>query len=142
MANSGEGIIEDSGIVNFQISYDAILFLPFRNEVMDATVTHVNQLGFYAQVGPLQVLTAYTSRFSLHELNINVAQVFITRHAMPDDVTTYNMETQMWISDDQEIEIKAGSGVRLRIMNTSVGATDIRAIGTIKEDYLGLISTE
>ena len=59
----GEGLIEDSGIVNFQISYDAILFLPFKNEVMDATVTHVNQFGFYAQVGPLQVLDFDLSPF-------------------------------------------------------------------------------
>ena len=57
---------------------------------MDATVTHVNQFGFYARVGPLQV--------------------FITRYAMPEDMTTYEMETQMWISDDKEVEIKAGSG--------------------------------
>ena len=48
---------------------------------------------------------------------------------MPEDVTTYEMETQMWVSDDKEIEIKAGCGVRVRIMNTSVDSTDIKAIG-------------
>jgi DNA-directed RNA polymerase II subunit RPB7 len=118
----GQGLIEDSGYVNFVVHYSAILFCPFKNEVMDAVVSFVNQLGFYADIGPLSV--------------------FVSRHAMPEDITTYNSETETWVSDDKEVEIKSGCGVRLRIMGTTVDSTEINAVGTIKGDFLGLISSD
>ena len=118
----GQGVIEDSGNVNFVVNYVAILFCPYKNEVMDAVVTYVTHFGFYAEVGPLTV--------------------FVSRRAMPEDITTFNSETETWISDDQEVEIKAGCGVRLRIMGTTIDSTEINAVGTIKGDFLGLISSE
>ena len=44
-----------------------------------------------------------------------------------------------WISDDKEIEIKAGCGVRLRLMSVEIYQNTITAVGTIKDDYLGLV---
>lgn len=151
----GKGVIQDnSGFVCFNIRYRAILFRPFKNQVLDAVVTVVNQLGFFADVGPLQV--------------------FVSRHAMPTDLNNgYDHENNAWISDDREVEIRKGCGVRLKIMGVSVDVTEIvrrwlwlvgwvhcwaptklgltiasvlftnqNAIGTIKDDYLGLISSE
>nr|CCA20126.1 DNAdirected RNA polymerase II 19 kDa polypeptide pu [Albugo laibachii Nc14] len=120
----GKGVIQDnSGYVCFNIRYRAILFRPFKNEVLDAVVSVVNQLGFFADVGPLQV--------------------FVSRHAMPTDLNNgYDHENNAWISDDREVEIRKGCGVRLRIMGVSIDVTEINAIGTIKDDYLGLISSE
>jgi DNA-directed RNA polymerase II subunit RPB7 len=43
-----------------------------------------------------------------------------------------------WCSTDQETEIKEGSIVRLRIMGITIEAGAISAIGTIKDNYLGL----
>ncbi|GMF28803.1 unnamed protein product [Phytophthora lilii] len=103
----GKGVIQDnSGFVCFNIRYRAILFRPFKNQVLDAVVTVVNQLGFFADVGPLQV--------------------FVSRHAMPTDLNNgYDHESNAWISDDREVEIRKGCGVRLKIMGVSVDVTEI-----------------
>ena len=116
-----QGIIEDDGSVSFDISYQAIMFRPFKNEVLDAKVGNVNEHGFFADVGPLQV--------------------FVSKHAMPDD-HTFDEQAASWVSDDREVEIKKDSGVRLRVMNTDVLTNKIHAIGSIQTDFLGLIDTE
>jgi DNA-directed RNA polymerase II subunit RPB7 len=36
----------------------AVVFRPFKGEVLDAVVTTVNKMGFFAEVGPLQVREA------------------------------------------------------------------------------------
>ena len=46
--------------------FNAIVFRPFKGEVLDAVVTQVNKLGFFAQVGPLQV--------------------FVSKHLIPSDM--------------------------------------------------------
>uniref|UniRef100_A0A7S2Y2T3 DNA-directed RNA polymerase II subunit RPB7 n=1 Tax=Fibrocapsa japonica TaxID=94617 RepID=A0A7S2Y2T3_9STRA len=116
------GVISNEfGEVIFHISYDAICFRPFKGEVLDANVTVVTELGFFAEVGPLQV--------------------FVSRHAMPQDLQEgFDAANEVWVSEDKEVELRQGCGVRLRIMGLSVDAADISAIGTIKDDYLGLIS--
>ena len=43
------------------------------------------------------------------------------------------------ISDEQPMRVTKDSEVRLRIMGTRVDATEIFAIGTIKDEYLGLL---
>ena len=42
-------------------------------------------------------------------------------------------------SDEQPMRVTKDSEVRLRIMGTRVDATEIFAIGTIKDEYLGLL---
>ncbi|KDO24033.1 hypothetical protein SPRG_20943 [Saprolegnia parasitica CBS 223.65] len=105
-------------------AYRAILFRPFKNEVLDAVVTgRETPLGFFAEVGPLQV--------------------FVSRHAMSTDLTEgYDHENSAWISQDREVEIRKGVGVRLKIMGVSIDVTEINAIGTIKDNYLGVISAD
>lgn len=103
----GKGVIEDnSGFVCFNVQYRAILFRPFKNEVLDAIVTVVNPLGFFAEIGPLQV--------------------FVSRHAMPQDLHNgFDHENNAWVSDDGEVTIAKGCGVRLKIMGVSVDVTEI-----------------
>ena len=43
-----------------------------------------------------------------------------------------------WVSDDQQIEIGAGLGVRVRIMNLRIDSNKIFAVGTIKVNLLPL----
>ena len=114
-------IIEyDSGDVVFKVKYTALLLRPFINEVLDATVSQCNQLGFFAYVGPLRI--------------------FVSKHSMPEDMFNgFDGDKDAWISDDQEIVINSGCGVRLRIKGRTVEAGNITAIGTIKDNYLGLV---
>ncbi|CAM9425410.1 unnamed protein product, partial [Sphacelaria rigidula] len=97
------GTIEfDTGFVNVVAVYRAICFRPFVNEVLDAAVSHVTELGFFAEVGPLEV--------------------FVSRLGMPDDIAGgYDAVGDMWVSsEDSDTEIKAGCGVRLRIIGVTV----------------------
>ena len=61
------GIVDyDTGFCAVNARYSAILLRPFKNEVIDARVTIVNELGFYTEAGPLTI--------------------FVSRHAMPPDI--------------------------------------------------------
>jgi DNA-directed RNA polymerase II subunit RPB7 len=58
---------------------------------------------------------------------------------MPEDMLNgWNPEKDSWISDDKEVVISSGCGVRLRIKGRTVEQGNITAIGTIKDSYLGL----
>jgi DNA-directed RNA polymerase II subunit RPB7 len=131
------GIIEyDSGSVTYQVTYQALLFRPLTNEVLDAVVGVVNALGFFAFVGPLRI--------------------FVSKHSMPSDISGlgeptdndvgggsaiggYDGERSSWISADKVVEIKAGCGVRLKIIGSTVEEGNITGIGSIKDDFLGLV---
>ncbi|CAB9526834.1 polymerase II subunit RPB7 [Seminavis robusta] len=115
------GIIEyDTGNVVFTVKYTALLLRPFINEVLDATVSQCNSLGFFAFVGPLRI--------------------FVSKHSMPEDMFNgYDGEKDAWISDDKEVIISSGCGVRLKIKGRTVESGNITAIGTIKDNYLGLV---
>jgi DNA-directed RNA polymerase II subunit RPB7 len=55
----GCGEIEDTyGSAKFRIRYKAIVFKPFRNEVINVIVTSVNKMGFYCEAGPLSLFVS------------------------------------------------------------------------------------
>ncbi|KAJ2498553.1 DNA-directed RNA polymerase II subunit [Coemansia sp. RSA 1972] len=111
-------IIPGHGSAEFEVKYSAILFKPFKNEVLDAVVATVNNTGFIADAGSFQIF---------------VAKVFI-----PSDMKIdMNTNPPSFHSDDQKIE--KGTLVRIKLIGTNIDATKITAIGTIKEDYLGVI---
>ena len=51
----------------------------------------------------------------------------------------FDGERDSWVSDDKEVVISSGCGVRLKIKGRTVERGNITAIGTIKDNYLGLI---
>jgi len=121
---TGKGQIrEGGGLATFPMRFNAIVFRPFKGEVFDAVVTTVNKLGFFAQVGPLQV--------------------FVSKHLIPSDMkfdpqsvpAAYVSE----VSDEQPQRVTKDSEVRLRVVATRIDASEIFAIGTIKDEYLGLV---
>uniref|UniRef100_A0A7S2HLJ0 DNA-directed RNA polymerase II subunit RPB7 n=2 Tax=Octactis speculum TaxID=3111310 RepID=A0A7S2HLJ0_9STRA len=115
------GLIEyETGHTSFMVTYGAVLFRPFKNEVLDATVTTVNQLGFFCKAGPLQV--------------------FVSRYNLPGDIREgFDPNQDMWVSEDGEVEIKRGCVVRLRIMGLAMEASKINAVGNMRDDFLGVI---
>ncbi|KIJ21169.1 hypothetical protein PAXINDRAFT_6942 [Paxillus involutus ATCC 200175] len=109
----GKGmVISGSGQAEFVTRYRAIVFKPFKGEVVDGVVNNVNKMGFFADVGPLQLIH-------------------------PDMKFDPNSNPPSFASEDQIIE--KNTRVRLKIVGTRVDATEIFAIGTIKEDHLGVI---
>ncbi|KAJ3206405.1 DNA-directed RNA polymerase II subunit [Entophlyctis luteolus] len=122
IVSTSKGVLQTaSGYAEFVIVYKAIVFKPFKGQVVEGVVTTVNRMGFFADVGPLQV--------------------FVSAHLIPpylrfdpnSNPPAYSGETQ----DMQLIKIEKGESLRIRILGTRVDATEIFAIGTIKEDYLG-----
>ena len=51
-------IVPGTGGAEFVIKYQAIVWKPFKGEVVDGVVSLVNKLGFFADVGPLSVFVS------------------------------------------------------------------------------------
>lgn len=153
---------------------------PFKGEVLDAKVTTVNKLGFFAEVcarnstrrrGGTISLTSIASRF--HQ--VGPLNVFVSKHLIPKDMLfdphSNPPSYVSQVSDEQPTRVTVASEVRppvrfscsrcatgelasrmiawilassaqvrLRLIGTRVDASEIFAIGSIKEDYLGVIS--
>ncbi|CAG8432718.1 5700_t:CDS:2 [Diversispora eburnea] len=109
-------VIPSVGLAEFEVKYRAVVFKPFKGEVVDGVVT---QMGFFAEVGPLQV--------------------FVSSHLIPSDLS-FDAARQAYVgyTSDEIVSIEKGSHVRIKIVGTRFDATDIFAIGTIKDDYCGV----
>ncbi|KAL0568808.1 DNA-directed RNA polymerase II subunit [Marasmius crinis-equi] len=56
----GKGmVLSRSGQAEFITRYRAIMFKPFKGEVVDGVVNNVTKMGFFADVGPLNVFVSH-----------------------------------------------------------------------------------
>ncbi|XP_062510507.1 DNA-directed RNA polymerase II subunit RPB7 [Corticium candelabrum] len=120
--NIGVGFVQPGqGFVKYPIKYKAIVFRPFKGEVLDAVVTQVNKVGLFTEAGPLTC--------------------FISRHSIPSDMEfDPDSNPPCYKTQDEDVVIQQDDEIRLRIVGTRVDANDIFAVGTLMEDYLGLVS--
>ncbi|KAK4777686.1 hypothetical protein SAY87_017873 [Trapa incisa] len=117
----GKGMIRDgTGFVTFPVTYRCVVFRPFKGEVLEAVVTTVNKMGFFAEVGPVQI--------------------FVSSHLIPDDMEFQPGDAPCYATSDRTLKILKDSEVRLRIIGTQVDATEIFCVGTIKDDFLGVVN--
>jgi len=59
VVNVGKGkVYPGQGVAQYNISYRAIVFKPYKGEVVDAVITTVNKMGFFAEVGPLTIFVS------------------------------------------------------------------------------------
>lgn len=115
-------IDNDTGSVNVVVWYSAILFRPFTSEIVDAVVTSASDSqGFFCKVGPMSI--------------------FVSHLAVPDDIKFDTVREDCWVSAQGDVEIREGSLVRLRIMGLTVEANLIRGVGSMRDNYTGLIDT-
>ena len=124
MRNLSVGVLhEDTGNAQFTAEYLALVFKPFKGEILPAEVKTVSQQGFFAQAGPLEI--------------------FVASQLMPDelkyDLSTGTPSFVAGEDDDElgELRVSAGSMVRIKIIGMRFDSDEIHIIGTIKEDYLG-----
>ncbi|BFZ62272.1 DNA-directed RNA polymerase II subunit [Saitoella coloradoensis] len=118
-----KGLIQPgTGLAVFECKYQALVFKPFKGEVVDGVVSTVSMMGFFADVGPLSV--------------------FVSKHLIPSEM---HFEAAgvgggggRYESGDLGV-IEKGAKVRMKIVGLRVENTQIFAIGTIKEDYLGAL---
>lgn len=116
------GLIQPGqGFVLYPVTYKAIVFRPFKGAVMDAVVTQVNKVGLFTEIGPLSC--------------------FISRHSIPSEMTfDPNSNPPCYKTESEDMVIQQDDEIRLKIVGTRVDASDIFAIGTLMDDYLGLTS--
>lgn len=119
--DSEPGVVkEGTGWAQFRVSYDCIVFRPFKGEILECVVKEVNKFGFFAEAGP--------------------QQVFVSELLIPKDYKFASIDEPCYSTDDGIDIIKKDSEVRLKIVGTCIENTEIKCIGSIKEDYLGLTS--
>ena len=54
-----QGLIDHlTGFVKYHVTYTALMFRPFKNEVIDASVKAVSDVGFFAEAGPLSIFVS------------------------------------------------------------------------------------
>lgn len=54
-----DGVVDPAtGFAHYDIKFSAIICRPFKGEVIDAIVTTVNKMGFFAEAGPLQIFVS------------------------------------------------------------------------------------
>mmetsp|Transcript_20282 Transcript_20282/g.22977 ORF Transcript_20282/g.22977 Transcript_20282/m.22977 type:complete len:168 (+) Transcript_20282:2-505(+) len=115
------GKIKDtSGDVLFTLSYRALLFKPYKNEVLLAVVHRVEPDGIYCLVGPMEI--------------------FLSQKQLPaefsfDDSAGVNA----YISEDRRDEIKPNTDLRVKIIGLSLETDRMSVVGVINEDYLGIV---
>merc|ERR1712154_598189 len=110
--NIGAGLIQPG---------QGFVVYPFKYEVLDAVVTQVNKVGLFTEIGPLAC--------------------FISRHSIPADMTfDPNSNPPCYKTAEEDMVIQQDDEIRLKIVGTRVDASDIFAIGTLMDDYLGLVS--
>jgi DNA-directed RNA polymerase II subunit RPB7 len=111
------------GFVVYPVRYKAIVFRPFKGEVVDAIVTQVNKVGIFCEIGPLSC--------------------FVSKHCIPPDMDfDPNSNPPCYKTQDESVVIKDDDEIRVKIIGTRVDATDIFAIGTLMDDFLGLSAAD
>ncbi|KAI9226101.1 MAG: DNA-directed RNA polymerase II subunit rpb7 [Piptocephalis tieghemiana] len=111
-------IIPGAGLAEFDVKYKAVVCKPLKGEVVEGVVGTVNKMGFHVDVGPLNV--------------------FVSTHLIPSDLKfDPNAESPQYASEDQVIQ--KGAMIRLKIINARMDSTEIFGIGSIKDDYLGVV---
>ncbi|MXQ90722.1 hypothetical protein E5288_WYG016086 [Bos mutus] len=116
--NIGAGVIQPGrGFVLYPVKYKAIVFRPFKGEVVDAVVTQVNKVGLFTEIGPMSC--------------------FISRHSIPSEMEfDPNSNPPCYKTMDEDIVIQQDDEIRLKIVGTRVDKNDIFAIGSLMDDYL------
>jgi len=112
-------ILPGSGLAEFTVNYRAVVWQPFKGETVDAQVTSVNKIGFFAECGPLLI--------------------FVSSALMPDDMKyDPNAVSPSWTNNEGEL-IERDTDVRIKLFGIRTEVGKVLAVGSIKEDYLGCL---
>lgn len=107
----GRGFIDnETGKVNFETNYNAIIFRPIQNEILDAVPDSINEYGIFYRIGPMNI---FVSQYSISE-NLE-----------------YDFEENVWRNDKDVIEI--GKKSRLKIVALRINSDEITALGELCE---------
>ena len=112
-------IQEDTGFAVFPVTFSAIVFRPFKNEILETLVTGINNTGIFTSVGPMTI--------------------FISRQAGISSEWHFDEQDECYVSDDGRMKIEKNDELRVKLTGYRLSTNNISGIGTIKEDFLGPI---
>lgn len=101
---------------------------------MDAIVTSVNAVGFFADAGPLPLFVSAHVSFVYYCQHINHTNPM---QLIPRDIKFDANATPPQFTNNEDSVIEPGTHVRVKIIGTRPEVGAMFAIGSIKEDYLG-----
>ncbi|GLT41625.1 hypothetical protein SLA2020_156730 [Shorea laevis] len=82
--NIGKGLIRNgTGFVTFPVKYQCVVFRPFKGKILEAVVTMVNKMGFFAEAGPVQI--------------------FVSNHLIPDDMEFQSGDIPNYTTSDRSV---------------------------------------
>ncbi|EMC93119.1 hypothetical protein BAUCODRAFT_228826 [Baudoinia panamericana UAMH 10762] len=110
-------VVPGSGLAQYDVSFRAIVWRPFRGEVVDGLVSSVISGGFFVDVGGLAV--------------------FVSKALIPPQLKFSVEGSAPSYTDNVDQTIERGTQVRLRIKGIRAEMGQMYAIGSIREDYLG-----
>ncbi len=121
IAREGEGrIVHGDGAVYQRVKYDAVVFQPQLQEVVDGTVVEILKFGAFVRFGPMDGL-------------LHISQVM-------DDRVDVDEENQRLIGKDSKKELRKNDKVRARVVAVSLNerAPNESKIGlTMRQPGLG-----
>mmetsp|Transcript_36121 Transcript_36121/g.93954 ORF Transcript_36121/g.93954 Transcript_36121/m.93954 type:complete len:123 (+) Transcript_36121:103-471(+) len=108
---------QGTGNIEYSITYEALVFRPFKGEVVDCVVENVTPMGFHGSVGPLRL--------------------FVNMEAADFD---FNPTLKTYSSIDG-VEIKKGSEVRVRLFGLNFSKDGYSAVASMTDDFLGVMTS-
>ena len=139
-------VMPGTGMAMYTISYRAVVWQPFRGEVVDGEVSQVVPNGFFVDVGALGVFISkavsgsgiflWVGEGGVYQWNWRLTGLLYLQ--MIPSSLKYSMEgATPSFADNEGQVVEAGSQVRLRIKGIRSELNQMFAIGSIREDYLG-----
>ncbi|KAI1229717.1 DNA-directed RNA polymerase II subunit RPB7, partial [Lamprotornis superbus] len=125
--NIGAGVIQPGrGFVLYPVRYKAIVFRPFKGEVVDAVVTQVNKVGLFTEIGPMSCFISRHSIPSEMEFDPNSnPPCYKTVDEVPSPTGGSPRHPSNLPSPAQDIVIQQDDEIRLKIVGTRVDKNDI-----------------
>ncbi|KAJ4460630.1 putative DNA-directed RNA polymerase II subunit RPB7 [Paratrimastix pyriformis] len=118
----GEGRIRPGKpTVSFRIKYTAIVMRPFKGEVLDTVVSNITKFGVMCEAGPLVIHVS-------------------SKHLPPEYDFDNQSNPPCYVNRDDGTRIQRDQHARIRVLGLLMDPNDIRCVGTMKEDYLGLVT--
>jgi len=110
-------VVPGTGFAEYTVHYKAIVWKPYKNEVIDGVVSSVVRAGFFVDCGSLQT--------------------FVSASMIPKDIKfDANATPQQWTNGSDQL-IEKGTSVRIKLKGLRSEVDKVYSIGTMKEDYLG-----
>ena len=126
ITNASLGFVNDEdGSATYHMHYNALVFKPFRNEVLDAVVSNVTENGITCSIGPFSVIVAFEVCTSFPSLLFHSFPLHIC--VPPQNMGEgykFDPEKVRFIPPNGG-ELAKNSRVRIKLLNVSAQVGDI-----------------